>query len=327
MPDNLLMDGAAPPRPDQAVRETGALLHDHMIGIVTLHSSPDPDGWLPFLHILAKSLDEVRAAGGVARLWGPPASATWKSGNRLRRHSPRARGRPGVAVGRHHPRLPQPRFAARLKMRCASCSRSAAIPNGSASSCSRSKRTARRASDRRRRRCSACCGASSTSSREPTRGRLDPLLKNIAQGFGTLSPELLLELLSTEEGRADKAADLVLQVASRMTDATLGGFVANGVIGQGGATTAWRRRSRRSCRRPIGARGCSRSPARRSPNRRSAQTEGFLDLWKNAADMLTSYSDEQFVSEATRASCPGRAPRPSRSSGSRTIRPTASAHG
>ena len=28
VPDNLLMDGAAPPRPDQAVRETAALMHD-----------------------------------------------------------------------------------------------------------------------------------------------------------------------------------------------------------------------------------------------------------------------------------------------------------
>ena len=67
--------------------------------------------------------------------------------------------------------------------------------------------------------------------------KLEPLLKSIAQGFGTISPELLLELLSTEEGRADKAADLVLQIASRMTDETLGGFVAKGVIAQGGATT------------------------------------------------------------------------------------------
>src|SRR5215212_5277156 len=69
VPDNLLMDGAATIKPDQAVRETAALLHDHMIGLVTLHSSPDPDGWLPFLNILAKSFDEVRSAGGVARLW------------------------------------------------------------------------------------------------------------------------------------------------------------------------------------------------------------------------------------------------------------------
>src|SRR5687768_15161440 len=35
LPDNLLMDGAAAARPDQAVRETGTLLHDHMIGLVT----------------------------------------------------------------------------------------------------------------------------------------------------------------------------------------------------------------------------------------------------------------------------------------------------
>ncbi|HEY0284068.1 MAG TPA: hypothetical protein VGC23_01675, partial [Vicinamibacterales bacterium] len=69
VPDNLLMDGAASPKPDQAVRETAALLHDHMIGLITLHSSPDPDGWLPFLHILAKPFDEVRASGGVGRLW------------------------------------------------------------------------------------------------------------------------------------------------------------------------------------------------------------------------------------------------------------------
>src|SRR5688500_7281933 len=69
VPDNLLMGGAASPKPDQAVRETAALLHDHMIGLITLHSSPDPDGWLPFLHILAKSFDDVRAAGGIGRLW------------------------------------------------------------------------------------------------------------------------------------------------------------------------------------------------------------------------------------------------------------------
>src|SRR5688500_20034746 len=35
-PDNLLLDGAGSPKPDQAVRETAALLHDHMIGLVTL---------------------------------------------------------------------------------------------------------------------------------------------------------------------------------------------------------------------------------------------------------------------------------------------------
>src|SRR5437762_13687133 len=64
LPDNLLLDGNAAPRPDQAVRETGALLHDHMIGLLTMHSSPEPEGWLPFLQLLARPIDEVRGGGG-----------------------------------------------------------------------------------------------------------------------------------------------------------------------------------------------------------------------------------------------------------------------
>src|SRR4026208_2540435 len=48
-PDNLLINGAGSAKPDQSVRETAAMFHEHMIGILTLHSSPDPEGWAPFL--------------------------------------------------------------------------------------------------------------------------------------------------------------------------------------------------------------------------------------------------------------------------------------
>src|SRR5262249_52526269 len=69
LPDNLLLDGSAVSRPDQAVQETGALFHDHMIGVLTMHSSPGPEGWMPFLNLLARPIDEIRAAGGISRLW------------------------------------------------------------------------------------------------------------------------------------------------------------------------------------------------------------------------------------------------------------------
>ena len=101
--------------------------------------------------------------------------------------------------------------------------------------------------------------------------KIEPLLKNVAQGFGAVSPELLLELLSTEEGRADKAADLVLQVASRMTDTTLGGFVAKGVMHKGARRRASRRRSRRWCPITPGDPDCSRWRVTRWPSRRSAR--------------------------------------------------------
>jgi hypothetical protein len=298
VPDNLLMDGAASPKPDQAVRETAALLHDHMIGLITLHTSPDPQGWLPFLHILAKSFDEVRAAGGIGRLW--------------------------AATGQRHLDIQEIDYADILKERtgtqesqwndiiraclnldtplddddlrellevCGNAERFSEFvlaleENNETSMGSKASALLR-----------MLRGVVDLVSRtDPT--RIEPLLKNIAQGFGTLSPELLLELLSTDEGRADKAADMVLQVASRMTDATLGGFVAKGVMAQGGATTrlaqAFQALVPDNDRRP-GLLDIARAQAAESP---MGQDEGFADMWKNAADMLTSYSDAQFVSES-----------------------------
>src|SRR5687768_2672616 len=298
VPDNLLMDGAASPKPDQAVRETAALLHDHMIGLITLHTSPDPEGWLPFLHILAKSFDEVRAAGGIARLW----AATGQRHLDLQEidYADILRERASGQESRWNDIIraclnldsPLDEEALRGLMEvCGDPERFSEFvlaleQDGETNMGSKASALLR-----------MLRGVVDLVSRtDPT--KIEPLLKTIAQGFGTLSPELLLELMSTDEGRADKAADLVLQVASRMTDTTLGGFVAKGVIAQGGATTrlaqAFQALVPDNQRRP-GLLEIARTQVADSP---LGQTEGFLDMWKNTSDMLTSYSDEQFVSES-----------------------------
>src|SRR5215213_5688048 len=236
VPDNLLLDGCASPKPDQAVRETAALRHDHMIGLRTLHSSPDPDGWLPFLNILAKSFDEVRASGGVARLW----AATGQRHLDLQEidYADILRERAGSQESHWNDiiraclNLDSPldeETLLHLTEVCGDTERFSEFvleleESGDTSMASKASALLR-----------MLRGVIDLVSRTDPM-KIEPLLKNIAQGFGTLSPELLLELLSTEEGRADKAADLVLQVASRMTDVTLGGFVAKGVIAEGGAT-------------------------------------------------------------------------------------------
>jgi hypothetical protein len=298
IPDNLLMDGAASPRPDQSVRETASLFHEHMIGLVTLHSSPDPDGWLPFLHILAKPFDEVRTAGGIGRLW----AATGQRHLELQEidYADILRERAGDqtsqwnAIIRACLDLASPldedamrellevcRNAERFSEFLLALEQSGETNMGSkASALLRMLR-----------------GVVDLVSRtDPT--KLEPLLKNMAQGFGTLSPDLLLELLSTEEGRADKAADLVLQIASRMTDETLGSFVANSVMAQGGASTrlahAFQALVPDKSRRP-GLLEHARAQVAASP---LGATEGFEDLWKSATDMITSYSDEKYVSES-----------------------------
>ena len=297
VPDNLLMDGAGSPKPDQAVRETAALLHDHMIGLITLHSSPDPDGWLPFLNILAKSFDEVRTAGGIGRLW----AATGQRHLELQEidYADILRERAGQEshwndIIRACLNLDSPLDEETLRGLMEMCGDPerfsefvhALEENGETNMGSKASAMLR-----------MLRGVIDLVSRTDP-AKIEPLLKNIAQGFGSVSPELLLELLSTEEGRADKAADLVLQVASRMTDTTLGGFVAKAVIAQGGATTrlaqAFQALVPENDRRP-GLLELARDEVAESP---MGQAEGFLDMWKNASDMLTSYSDEQFVSES-----------------------------
>jgi hypothetical protein len=298
VPDNLMIGGAAAVRPDQAVRETGMLLHDHMIGLVTLHSSPDPDAWLPFLNILGRPLDEIRAAGGVARVW----AATGQRHLELQEidYADILRERNGNVESRWDDiiraclNLDSPLDDEALQGLLDVCGDPERFGEfvveleqngqiGMASKASALLRMLRGVIDL-------------VSRTDPS--KLEPLLKSVAQGFGTLSPELLLELLSTEEGRADKAADLVLQVASRMTDTSLASFVARGVIANGGATTrlaqAFQALVPDGARRP-GLLEMARAEVEESP---LGTSESFLDVWKNAADMLTSYSDEQFVSES-----------------------------
>ena len=296
IPDNLLLNGAATAKPDQAVRETAALFHDHMIGVITLHSSPDPEGWVPFLQLLAKPLDEIRAGGGISRLWAATGrrhlDITEIDYADILRDRGKGQESDWAEIIRTCLDMDSPLDSEALKALVEVCSNAerfsefvmALEENGDGSTTSKAPALLRMLRG----------VVDMVAKTDP--GKLEPLLKNLAAGFGTLSPELLLELLSTDTGRADAAADLVLQVASRMTDNTLAGFVARDVINEGGASTrlaqAFQALVPEKNRRP-GLLEIAHAQVSESP---LGANEGFLDLWKNAADMLTSYSDEKYVS-------------------------------
>ncbi len=297
-PDNLLVDGAAAARPDQAVRETAAMFHDHMIGILKVHETPDPEGWMPFLGLLAKPLDEIRAAGGIGRLW----AATGRNHLSITEIDYADilldRGKGQVLpqwddIIRACLNLDSPLDDDTLKNLVGVCLDSdrfsefvlALDHNDTGSSTSKAAALLR-----------MLRGVVDLVARTDP-GKLGPMLQNLSEGFGKLSPELLLELLSTEPGRADAAADLVLQVASRMTDETVGGFVARSVMAENGASTRLAQafqalvpdKERRPALLELAKAELEESPL--------GSNEGFLELWKNTSEMLTSYSDEAFVSQ------------------------------
>jgi HEAT repeat protein len=67
--DRLTIDGAAAAKPDPAIGELASLLHRHFIGALTLNPGADASSWRALLLLLARPPEEVRADGGIAKLW------------------------------------------------------------------------------------------------------------------------------------------------------------------------------------------------------------------------------------------------------------------
>lgn len=68
-PDTLLVDGAAPAGSDSAIAELASLLHEHDIIQLTFMIAPLPAALEGLLDLLKRDPEDVRAAGGPAKLW------------------------------------------------------------------------------------------------------------------------------------------------------------------------------------------------------------------------------------------------------------------
>ena len=69
LPEALSVDGRHMPRTDAAVAEFAALLHSHHVGQLTVHPQTDADLWRRFLALLALPPDQARLRGGLGTLW------------------------------------------------------------------------------------------------------------------------------------------------------------------------------------------------------------------------------------------------------------------
>ena len=69
LPDDLRLGGRAVPRPDRAIAELAALLHGHLIGELTVLPDGGADAWRQFLLLLGRAPETIRAEGGIARVW------------------------------------------------------------------------------------------------------------------------------------------------------------------------------------------------------------------------------------------------------------------
>jgi hypothetical protein len=301
-PDMLAIDGHAPGRPDPAIGELAALLHDHLVGELHIERSADADDWLALLLLLARVPEELIADGGIGKAW----SASGRSHFTIREidYAEVLRERSGSDGAEWD----------RIIAFCLQGDRGTFDERAIASLLSALSDSAQFGELLDRFQGAATASGASIGARAAAllqllktaveaaraRGRetLDPVLQTIADSSARLTPEMLLAVLEERKSPNPEDAALATAVVERMTDGTIASFVANSVVSERGATERLAHvfaalvpeAERREQLLTLAEETARRTDA--------ASEAGFDELWKSAADMLTSYSDEKYVSEA-----------------------------
>jgi hypothetical protein len=68
-PDVLAIDGQTPLRPDPAIGELASLLHERLIGELTIQHDADAEDWRALLLLLARAPEDLIAEGGIGSAW------------------------------------------------------------------------------------------------------------------------------------------------------------------------------------------------------------------------------------------------------------------
>jgi hypothetical protein len=299
LPDGLLLDDRPPARPDGSLTELATLLHSHLIGEMTIHPGGDIDAWRSFLLLLGRAPESVRSDGGIARVW--------------------------TTMAGRHVELREIDYAEVLRERSggdpvvwksviASCLQGSSFDLDEAGIrellgiAADSEQLANLMASLEHSADSAGLGLKTAALLRMLRGivdviskkepeQLEPVLKNMATAVGRCSPEMLLGLLGPQ---ADEDGPQLMQaVVSRMTDTTISRFVSRHVISGDTSTDRLAQafqtlvRDGEEQQRLL---AMARDDVAASP---LGSTEGFESVWNNVAEkLLTSYSDEPFVSEA-----------------------------
>ena len=288
----LLLGGAAPAKADPAVSELADLLHRHLIGALTVNPGADAGSWCTLLLLLARSPDEVRADGGIARLWATAGGPSLEI--REVNYAEVLRERRGtgatldeiitaaldgavldddsiealLAVLRDPERIDE--FMAQLdrlaKERGGQAKTSAVLAVLQA--------LAARATDM------------------PPEER-DTTFRHLARMTSRLTPDEMLQLFAREPS----GQPVVAPVVQQMADEDVVSFVAGSVIAEGGATARLAQAFQALVPDPDRQR---RLLALAEPQVESSPLGAdatFEELWGRVESMVTSYSDENYVSE------------------------------
>ena len=298
-PDMLVVEGRVPARPDAAIGDLAALLHDRLVGELRLTNEAEPEDWHSLLLILSRAPEDLIHDGGVAKAW----TASGGSHLEIREidYAEVLRERAGgheaawdriIAFCLHGESTTMDdsalaalvatvtdvdRFSALLERLQSSPAATGAGMGTTAAALLQLLRTA----------VEAATGQGLDR---------DQALQTMGASMGKLTPDMLLALLAAKQSGGPDAA-IASSVIDGMTDDTVASFIANSVTKDRGATE--RLAHAFEALVPESER---KEQVLQLAEEKARQTDlgteaSFDHLWQSAAEMLTSYSDEKYVSD------------------------------
>jgi HEAT repeat protein len=304
--DGLLIEGRAPARLDPAITELATLLHDHLIGELTIHPDGDLDAWRSFLLLLGRAPDAVRAEGGIARLWTTMAGRhveireiDYAEVLRERKGGEAAAWDQVIANCLQGDAFDLDEETIRALLETVADSEKLAQLMSALDA--RAAESGRDVGQRTTALVRLLQGiVQAVTEREPD--RIDATLRNLAGATGRLSPDMLLSLIARgpggEAAGGDNRLPVVDAVTSRMTDATIVQFVARNALAP---NTSIDRVAHAFHSLVLDVERRERLVAMAHDDAAASPlgaAEGFEEAWDAVAQkMLTSYSDKPYVSD------------------------------
>jgi hypothetical protein len=308
LPGDLLVGGRAMAKPDSSIGELAVLLHQHLVGELTVAGALDRQAWHTFLSLLAKTPEEVRGLGGISRAWmasggGPIELREIDYQQVLRERNANAVSAEWDEIitnclqGDERSDLDEKTLASLLEI--------ASDPARLTEFLERLQERARAEGDKSNRHKKSLLqmmhGLVNYAARKAPED-LDRVLSNMAGAAARLTPEMLLALITDPPPAAPQPdagvpmVDLGGELQSHMTDEMMGRFVADNVVRDRGATArlaeAFHTLVPDAARRRIvlaqAEMKASQTPLGQEPQ--------FENIWSSSLEMLMQYSDADFVS-------------------------------
>ena len=300
-PDTLVIDGRAPEKPDGAVVELAQIMHDRLVGALRLEPGADVHDWHALLLLFTRPPDELMAEGGISKVW--TASGRGHFDIREIDYAEVLRERAGgdgtrwdaiiayCLQGSSGP-LDEHGLQAVLSMLGDSTRFGEFLERLQGAEAGDGPMSARAAA-----LVTLVQRMLETTSQWPKAQGEDVVLQTAADAVAKLTPEMLLGLVTQTRSPDTEHAQVAAAVVNHIKDDTIASFVANSVVKARGASERLAEAFEAlvpELDRKERLLSVAREEAEETP---VGQEDDFGKLWESAAQMLTSYSDEPFVSQ------------------------------